>query len=119
MTESLGLPAEFLGRVLDGTGAAVGTCWVAAPGVLVTALHVVTEASGAEPEVWQEEKPDSPGSVVTVEPLLSPTGSSPLRACVAGGDARSDVAVLVVIGRAGSVVSRSWRLAMWCCKESG
>ena len=33
----------YLGRVLDGDGAPVGTCFQVAPGVLVTAWHVLDE----------------------------------------------------------------------------
>ncbi|WP_433043107.1 tetratricopeptide repeat protein [Dactylosporangium sp. CS-033363] len=34
---------EFLGHVLDGGGAPVGTCFQVSPGVLVTALHVLAD----------------------------------------------------------------------------
>ena len=37
----------YLGRVLDGDGAPVGTCFQVVPGVLVTAWHVLYEIGAA------------------------------------------------------------------------
>ena len=37
----------FIGQVLDGGGATVGTCWLVAPGWVLTAAHVV-QAAGAD-----------------------------------------------------------------------
>ena len=38
----------YLGRVLDDTGAATGTCFQVAPGVLVTAAHVLDDVGAAD-----------------------------------------------------------------------
>ena len=37
----------YLGRVLDGSGGPVGTCFQVAPGVLVTAWHVLDDVNSA------------------------------------------------------------------------
>ena len=37
----------FIGQVLDGGGATVGTCWLVAPGWVLTAAHVA-QAAGAD-----------------------------------------------------------------------
>ena len=44
----VGIGSGYLGRVLDGDGAPVGTCFQVAPGVLVTAWHVLDEIGAAE-----------------------------------------------------------------------
>ena len=41
-----GVPG-FIGQVLDDDGATVGTCWLVAPGWVLTAAHVV-QAAGAD-----------------------------------------------------------------------
>ncbi|MFN8097373.1 MAG: tetratricopeptide repeat protein [Dermatophilaceae bacterium] len=89
-----GLPAGYLGRVLDGNGAPVGTCWVAARGLLVTARHVIAEAAGTIPAVWDPEDPEVPGSSVTVEPMRPGVAFPPTTAHVVGLDATSDLAIL-------------------------
>ena len=98
----------------------MGTCWVAAPTVVVTARHVVLEACGVAPVVWRPKYGDPalvrPGETdpappaadparggwwVGVEPLASPPGGDPppVRvAVVVAEDAASDVAVLWVPG---------------------
>src|SRR5207244_3174187 len=70
----------YLGRILDD-GAPVGTCFQVAPGVLVTAWHVLNDIGAAAP--------DSP---VQVDPL---PGGDPFEATVARLDATHDLAVLV------------------------
>ena len=50
----------YLGRVLDGGGAPVGTCFQVAPGVLVTAWHVLDDIGAA-----------AEGTCVQVDPLAS------------------------------------------------
>ena len=71
---------DYLGRILDG-GDPVGTCFQVAPGVLVTAWHVLNDIGAAAP--------DSP---VQVDPLR---GGDPFEATVARLDATHDLAVLV------------------------
>jgi hypothetical protein len=66
---------DALGRVLDGEGAPVGTCFQVAPGVLVTAAHVVAHL----------------GAVVEVDPLA---GGDSFLAHVITVDPGDDLAVL-------------------------
>lgn len=75
----------FLGRVLDGSGVPAGTCFQVAPGVLVTAAHVLTDLGVFEP-----------GDVVSVDVLAEAAvgGSSPQPATVARVDVLHDLAVL-------------------------
>ena len=51
MTVGAGVPSGgvpgYLGRVLDGAGDPVGTCFQVAPGVLVTAWHVLEDIGAA------------------------------------------------------------------------
>lgn len=70
----------YLGRILD-LDDPVGTCFQVAPGVLVTAWHVLNDIGAAAP--------DSP---VQVDPLA---GGDPFEATVARLDATHDLAVLV------------------------
>jgi tetratricopeptide (TPR) repeat protein len=70
----------YLGRILDD-GDPVGTCFQVAPGVLVTAWHVLNDIGAAAP--------DSP---VQVDPL---PGGDPFEATVTRQDATHDLAVLV------------------------
>jgi tetratricopeptide (TPR) repeat protein len=70
----------YLGRVLDGHGEPVGTCFQVAPGVLVTAWHVLDDIGGAEA-----------GAVVRVDPLA---GRDAFRATVRSLDPVHDLAVL-------------------------
>lgn len=92
--------AGYLGRVLDGDGDPVGTCFQVAPGVLVTAWHVLEEI-GAEP-----------GAGVRVDPL---DGGEAFVARVRRGDPVNDLAVLVsespLAGVAG-VLARTDRVAL-------
>jgi CHAT domain/Trypsin-like peptidase domain len=91
-----GVPAGFLGRVLAGGGDPVGTCFQVLAGVVVTARHVVQEATGALPVVWQEQDPDVVGSVVQVEGLR--LGSpAPTWARVVTLDVLNDLAVLAPV----------------------
>ena len=69
----------YLGRILHD-GDPVGTCFQVAPGVLVTAWHVLNDIGAAAP--------DSP---VQVDPL---PGGDPFEATVARLDATHDLAVL-------------------------
>ncbi len=59
----------YLGRVLDSDGDPVGTCFQVAPGVLVTAWHVLDEIGAA-----------AEGAEVRLDPLA---GGEPLTAAVA------------------------------------
>ena len=70
----------FIGRVLNGDGTPVGTCFQVAPGVLITALHVLDEIGAAtgNAEVW-------------VDPLA---GGDRFNAVVARVAAVHDLAVL-------------------------
>ena len=70
----------YLGRVLDDGGAPVGTCFQVAPGVLVTAWHVL-DAIGAASE----------GAPVRVDPLA---GGEAFGAIVVRFDPLRDLAVL-------------------------
>ena len=52
MSSSAGVPLGvvvpgYLGRVQDGAGDPVGTCFQVAPGVLVTAWHVLADIGAA------------------------------------------------------------------------
>ncbi|MFV0457806.1 MAG: CHAT domain-containing protein [Actinomycetales bacterium] len=89
-----GLPEAYLGRVLTAAAEPVGTCWVAAPGVVVTAYHVVQDVTGSLPVVWQDDAatPD-PGSVVPIEPLRAGVAAVS-QARVLAVDAVLDVAIL-------------------------
>jgi hypothetical protein len=71
----------YLGRVLDGEGAPVGTCFQVAPGVLVTAWHVLDgiRAAGQDAQV-------------KVDPLA---GGEAFEAAVARLDQAHDLAVLI------------------------
>ena len=69
----------YLGRVLAG-GVPVGTCFQVAPGVLVTAWHVLNDIGAADPD-----------SRVRVDPL---PGGDPFEATVARLDPVHDLAVL-------------------------
>jgi tetratricopeptide (TPR) repeat protein len=70
----------YLGRVLDGDGSPVGTCFQVAPGVLVTAWHVLDDIGAAED-----------GDRVTVSPLA---GGAAFGTTVTRADALRDLAVL-------------------------
>ncbi|MFJ5985093.1 serine protease [Lentzea sp. NPDC092896] len=72
----------YLGRILTGAGAPMGTCFQVAPGVLVTAWHVLRDLRAGEV-----------GSYVDVDALAG--GDHPvLRAEVVAVDERRDLAVL-------------------------
>ena len=70
----------FLGRVLDRDGRPVGTCFQVAPGVLVTAWHVLQDIGAAQADV-----------AVRLDLLA---GSDPFGATVARLDPVHDLAVL-------------------------
>jgi tetratricopeptide (TPR) repeat protein len=74
-----GIPG-CLGRVLDGDGAAAGTCFQVVPGVIVTAWHVLSDI-GATDE----------GDRVAVDPLA---GGAAFGALVVRTDPLRDLAVL-------------------------
>ena len=84
MTAAAGVPdgpvPGYLGRVLDGDGDPVGTCFQVAPGVLVTAWHVLDDVGAAAGD-----------SRVGVDPLA---GGTPFGAVVARLDQPHDLAVL-------------------------
>jgi len=69
----------YLGRVLDG-GAPVGTCFQVAPGVLVTAWHVLDDIGAAADDAR-----------VRIDPLA---GGEAFEAAVARVDSLRDLAVL-------------------------
>ena len=71
----------YLGRVLDGSGAPVGTCFQVEPGVLVTAWHVLDDVDSA-----------ADGEPVQIDPLA---GGDSFSAAVARLDRTHDLAVLV------------------------
>ena len=75
-----GRVAGYLGRVLAAGGTPVGTCFQAAPGVLVTAWHVLDGIGAA-----------APGAPVRVDPLA---GGAAFDASVARLDPVHDLAVL-------------------------
>ena len=75
-----GLVPGYLGRVLDGDGDPVGTCFQVAPGVLVTAWHVLEDIGAAS-----DRRP------VRVDPLA---GGESFEATVARVDPVHDLAVL-------------------------
>lgn len=74
--------AGYLGRILDGSGSPIGTCFQVAAGVLVTACHVLDDL-GAGDE----------GAVVTVDALAGGVAADEAR--VVRVDAVHDLAVLV------------------------
>ncbi len=71
----------YLGRVLDGGGDPVGTCFQVVPGVLVTAWHVLEDIGAADEDAR-----------VGVDPLA---GGEAFEATVARLDRVHDLAVLV------------------------
>ena len=70
----------YLGRVLNEDGSPVGTCFQVAPGVLVTACHVLSDLGAA-----------GDGDQVQVDPLA---GGAAFAAVVARTDSLRDLAVL-------------------------
>jgi CHAT domain/Trypsin-like peptidase domain len=76
-----GLVPGYLGRVLDGGGVPVGTCFQVASGVLVTAWHVLDDIGAAEEDAR-----------VGVDPL---GGGEAFGAAVARLDQAHDLAVLI------------------------
>ena len=89
MTVAVGVPdgrvPGYLGRVLDGDGAPVGTCFQVAPGVLVTAFHVLAEIGAAEQDAR-----------VRVDPLA---GGEWFGAAVVRMDPPRDLAILAFEAR--------------------
>jgi hypothetical protein len=73
----------YLGRVLDGQGEPVGTCFQVRPGVLVTASHVLDDIGSGEPD-----------RAVQVDPLA---GGNQFTAAVARVDRARDLAVLISV----------------------
>jgi tetratricopeptide (TPR) repeat protein len=73
--------APYLGRVLDGDGDPVGTCFQVAPGIVVTAWHVL-----------QAIEAGNQGSVVTIDSLA--LGDEPRAAVVERVDELADLAAL-------------------------
>ncbi len=71
----------YLGRVLDGDGTPAGTCFQVAPGVLVTAAHVLAEVGA--PDV---------GTELSIDPLSEGQAFGVTVACA---DPDHDIAVLV------------------------
>ena len=84
MTATAGVPdvrvPGYLGRVLDGDRAPVGTCFQLAPGVLVTAWHVLDDIAAA-----------AENAQVRIDPLA---GGQAFDAVVARMDPLRDLAVL-------------------------
>ena len=79
-----GRVAGYLGRVLDGDGGPVGTCFQVAPGVLVTAWHVLEDIGAA-----------IAAATVRVDPLA---GGEAFDASAARLDPVHDLAVLACTG---------------------
>ena len=75
----------YLGRVLDGSGGPVGTCFQVAPGVLVTAWHVLDDVNSA-----------TEGKQVQIDPLA---GGDRFGAVVRRVDPVRDLAVLAADSR--------------------
>jgi hypothetical protein len=84
----------YLGRVLDGGGAPVGTCFQVAPGVLVTAWHVLDDIGAA-----------ADGACVRIDPLA---GGEAFDAAVARLDSRRDLAVLTCAASLPAVAGPLW-----------
>ena len=90
----------YLGRVLDGDGTAVGTCFQVERGVLVTAAHVLADIGADAVDAVVAIGPFGAGAarqaqVVRVEhvtDLAVLTTAEPLDACVAGLVATDGVA---------------------------
>jgi hypothetical protein len=72
----------FLGTILDEEFQPIGTCFQVADQVLVTAYHVIRDATG-----------NHGTSVVWVKPIHAPSGD-PFRATVVAADEPHDLAVL-------------------------
>ena len=49
---------KFLGRVLDGYGRSIGTCFQVSPGVIITAAHVVRDVGGQDAGQRISGRPD-------------------------------------------------------------
>jgi len=77
---SAGRVPGYLGRILDSGDEPVGTCFQVAPGVLVTAWHVIDDVGAAKS-----------GTRVQVDPLA---GGEPFGAVVARTDSLHDLAIL-------------------------
>jgi tetratricopeptide (TPR) repeat protein len=81
----------YLGRVLDVSGSAAGTCFQVSPGVVATAWHVLDAVGGA-----------SVGDTVRIDALGG--DSEPWDATVHATDELADLAVLRTSGRLGSSI---------------
>jgi len=87
-----GRVAPFLGRVLDGAGDPVGTCFQLTPGVLATAWHVLDGFGAGDRDAVVQIDPLPGGEprdavVVAIDPvhdLAVLTTGVPLAGCVAG-----------------------------------
>jgi hypothetical protein len=95
----------YLGRVLDGDGAAAGTCFQVAPGVLVTAWHVLDDVGAG-----------GDGDRVQVDPL---GGGAAFGALVMRTDPLRDLAVLTCEARLAGVTkplaaADGCRCGRWC-----
>jgi hypothetical protein len=84
----------YLGRVLDGGGAPVGTCFQVAPGVLVTAWHVLDDIGAA-----------AENARVRIDPLA---GGEAFDATVARLDPLRDLAVLTCAAGLPAVTGPLW-----------
>lgn len=89
----------FLGRVLDGSGLPVGTCFQVAPGVLVTAWHVLDALGSGDVDAAVRVDPLQGGvaveaRVMRVDPvhdLAVLSAGEPLAECVTGLAATDEV----------------------------
>ena len=84
----------YLGRVLDGGGVPVGTCFQVAPGVLVTAWHVLDDIGAAADD-----------ACVRIDPLA---GGEAFDAAVARMDSLRDLAVLTCAADLPAVAGPLW-----------
>jgi hypothetical protein len=84
----------YLGRVLDGGGAPVGTCFQVAPRVLVTAWHVLDDIGAA-----------AENACVRIDPLA---GGAAFDAAVARLDSLRDLAVLTSAAGLPTVAEPLW-----------
>lgn len=95
-------PHSFDGRILNESGEPVGSCWLAAPGVVLTACHVVKETLQLDPSEWWLPSENDASLFVTVEPLAQGVGQRCVgRLC--GWSLEEDVAVLRLVD------STQWR----------
>jgi hypothetical protein len=93
-----GIP-DYLGRVLDPDGEAVGTCFQVASGVIVTAAHVLADAGA-----------DRAGAMASIDP---PGGGGGREAKVIRVEELFDLAVLTTPEPLGAAWWAWWPAMPW------